>query len=205
MIKAVIFDLDGVLVDATEWHYEALNKALNLFGIEIGKEEHLKVYNGLPTNEKLKILSERGELPFGIHEIIKIMKKKYTDEIVALNCTPSYEKLIMLACLKKKGLKLACCSNAQKYSVENMLKRSMLDQYFDEIVGNDEGYRSKPEPDIYLETFRRLQIEPNEAVIVEDAPHGIAAARSSGAKVIEVRGYQEVNLLLFERNSIITL
>ena len=202
MIKAIIFDLDGVLVDATEWHYEALNKALNLFGFKIGKEEHLKVYNGLPTNEKLNILSGRGELPLGIHEIIKLMKRKYTDEIVAANCTPTHEKLIMLAHLKKKGFKLACCSNAQKYSVENMLKRSMLDQYFDEIVGNDEGFRPKPEPDIYLETFKRLKIEPHEAVIVEDAPHGIASAKASGAQVIEVRGFQEVNLLLFERHGI---
>ena len=203
MIKAVIFDLDGVLVDATEWHYEALNKALKLFGNEIGKEEHLKVFNGLPTNEKLKIMSERGELPWRIHEIIKIMKRKFTDEIVSASCTPSHEKQIMLTYLKKAGFKLACCSNAQKYSVENMLKRSMLDQYFDQIVGNDEGYAPKPAPDIFLAAFERICIQPNEAVIVEDAPHGIAAAKASGAMVIEVGGYHEVNLSLFERHGVI--
>ncbi len=203
MLKAIIFDLDGVLVDATEWHYEALNKALKLFGQEIGREEHLKVYNGLPTNEKLKVLSDRGELPRGVHEIIKVLKRKYTDEIVATNCQPSHEKLIMLSYLKKLGFSLACCSNAQKYSVDNMLKRSMLDTFFDQIIGNDEGYQPKPAPDIYLAAFAKMKLNPQETIVVEDAPHGILAAKASGANVIEVRGFHEVNLSLFERHGII--
>ncbi|HJZ05748.1 HAD family hydrolase [Candidatus Amesbacteria bacterium RIFCSPHIGHO2_01_FULL_48_32] len=203
MLKAIIFDLDGVLVDATEWHYEALNKALKLFGQEIGREEHLKVYNGLPTNEKLKILSDRGELPRGVHEIIKVLKRRYTDEIVNTSCQPSHEKLIMLSYLKKLGYTLACCSNAQKYSVDNMLKRSMLDTFFDQIIGNDEGYQPKPAPDIYLAAFAKMKLNPQETVVVEDAPHGILAAKASGANVIEVRGFHEVNLSLFERHGII--
>ncbi len=201
--SAVMFDLDGVLVDATEWHYEALNRALRLFGSEIGREEHLKVYNGLPTTEKLKILSERGEIPWGIHPVIKSLKKRYTEEEVSNKCRPSYEKLIMLTHLKRKGYKLACCSNAQKYSVENMLRRSGIDHFFDLVLGNDEGYKTKPAPDIYLAAFRILKVKPNETVIIEDAPHGIKAAKASGGRVIEVKGFHEVNLTLMEKHKLL--
>ena len=197
MIKAILFDLDGVLVNATEWHYEALNKALRLFGREIGREDHIKIYNGLPTTEKLKVMSEKGELPWGVHEIIKTLKRKYTDEQVFLNCKPNHEKQIMLSNLKRVGYKLAVVSNAQRYSVENMLRCSMTIDFFDYILGNDEGYKPKPAPDMYLAAFHFIKLKPREVVIVEDSPHGIEAAKRSGAKVLEVRGFEEVNSSLF--------
>lgn len=197
MIKAIVFDLDGVLIDATDWHYGALNDALKLFGYELGLEEHLTTYNGLPTHEKLKLISERKGLPAGLHEIIRIMKRKFTDEKVRQLCNPSHEKQIMLKSLKKKGYKLVCASNAQKYSVMNMLRHAGIEHFFDLIIGNDEGFKPKPEPDIYLAAFKKLKIKPNEAVIIEDATHGIEAAKRSGGKVIAVRGYEDVNLSLF--------
>ena len=198
MISTIIFDLDGVLIDATEWHYEALNEALGLFGYEIKREDHISIYNGLPTSEKLKVLSDKHGLPLELHEVIKEMKRIYTDERVERLCHPSYDKQLMLLQLKKRGFRLACCSNAQKYSVMNMLRRSQIDSYFELIIGNDEGFRPKPAPDIYLTAFERLSVKPQEVVIVEDAPHGIEAAKASGAKVIEVKGYEEVNMSLFE-------
>lgn len=203
MIKAVIFDLDGVLVDATEWHFEALNDALKLFGFEITKDEHIGFYNGLPTAEKLKVLSEKKTLPTSLHEIIKSMKKKYTDERVAQLCRPAYEKQLMLRQLKAKGYKLACCSNAQKYSVVNMLKFAGIIDFFDLVIGNDEGFAPKPAPDIYLAAFEHLGISPKEAVIIEDAPHGVQAAQASGAQVIVVKGYHDVDLSLFTKANIV--
>jgi len=197
MIKAVVFDLDGVLVDATQWHFEALNDALKLFGFEVGLEEHLTTYNGLPTAEKLKLMSEKKGLPGGLHEIIKIMKRKLTDERVRQLCKPSHEKQIMLTNLKNKGYKLACCSNAQKYSVLNMLQFSGIDSFFDLVLGNDEGFKPKPAPDIYLAACKKLKVNPAETIVVEDASHGIEAAKRSGAKVIAVRGFEDVNLSLF--------
>lgn len=196
MVKAVIFDLDGVLVDATDWHFEALNRALNVFGYLIQREDHLKVYNGLPTNEKLKILSNKQGLPTDLHSLIQSLKRKYTDEIVDQKCRPSHSKQLLLTHLQKK-YRLAVCSNAQKYSVLNMLRRSQIDNFFEYIIGNDEGYKPKPSPEIYLAAFQKMKISPKEAVIIEDAPHGVKAAIDSGARVIKVRGFNEVNLSLF--------
>lgn len=197
MIKAIIFDLDGVLVDAVEWHYEALNQALKLFSYEISREEHDSLYNGLPTAEKLKLLTQREGLPQGLHKVIKALKRKYTDEKVIQLCKPTHEKQILLTNLKRAGYKLACCSNAQKYSVLNMLKGAYLDNFFEFIIGNDEGFKPKPSPDIYLATFKLLKVKPNETIIVEDALHGIQAAKTAGAKVIAVKGQEDVNLSMF--------
>lgn len=196
-MKAVLFDLDGVLIDATEWHYDALNDALRLFGWEITREMHVAFYNGLPTKEKLRYLSEQEGLPKSLHPIIHKLKRKYTDDKVYNFCRPNYGKQLLLTYLKQKGYFLACCSNAQKYSVLNMLSRADIEKYFDLIIGNDEGFAPKPSPDIYFAAFKALGVSPEETVIVEDAPHGIAAAKASGAKVLEVGGFDDVNLDLF--------
>lgn len=198
MIKAIIFDLDGVLVNATEWHYEALNEALHLFGYEITEYEHENVYNGLPTSKKLEQLTKDKGLPVGLYGIIKELKRRFTDEKVTLHCRPDYEKQVLMSNLKREGFRLAACSNAQKYSVVNMLEKSQIIQYFEQILGNDEGFRPKPAPDMYLAMFEKLKILPKEALIVEDSPHGITAAYASGASVLKVRGFEEVNLSLFE-------
>lgn len=81
-IKAIIFDMDGVLIEAKDWHYEALNRALKLFGMEITRYEHLTTFDGLPTKDKLKMLSLERGLPKSLHSFINELKQQYTMEIV---------------------------------------------------------------------------------------------------------------------------
>ncbi|MFH1470372.1 MAG: HAD family phosphatase [Candidatus Micrarchaeota archaeon] len=193
MIKAIIFDLDGVLVDATEWHYEALNKSLKLFGYEITRDEHLSTYNGLPTRKKLEMLSEQKNLPASLQKFINEMKQVYTMRIIENECVPSFDKLLMASRLKRDGYKLAVCSNAIRKSVVVMLEKTDLLKYMDLVLSNEDIKNPKPHPDIYLLAFEKLGVKPKEAVIVEDAPHGIASAKASGGHVCEVRGFDEVN------------
>ena len=77
-IKAILFDMDGVLIDAKDWHYEALNKALGLFGLGISRYDHLHSFDGLPTRVKLKMLSEQYYLPEKLHPFINQVKQLYT-------------------------------------------------------------------------------------------------------------------------------
>ena len=195
--KAVLFDMDGVLVNATEWHYESLNSALALFGYGINRKEHETVFNGLSTRVKLKMLSETRGLPLNLHKILNEKKQLNLQEYILTNCRPDYGKQIMLKYLQSKGLKLACCSNAIKNSIKTMLKRAQIFDFFTEILGNDEGIKNKPAPDIYLEAMKRLGVKPEECLIVEDAPHGIAAAIASGGTVVKVANFNQVNLSLF--------
>ncbi len=198
MIKAVLFDLDGVLVNMPDGHYEALNKALSLFGARIEREEHDNHFNGLPTRKKLELLEREKRLPPGLSEFINSIKQKYTKEIIPKYCTPDYSKIIMLEHLKSRDLKLACCSNSIKETLNLMLQSANIFDFFDLIMGNDEVVNPKPHPEIYLRAFEELRVKPLECIIVEDAPHGIAAAKASGARVIEVRGVEDVNFSLFE-------
>ena len=132
-------------------------------------------------------------------EIIKVseLKQKYTRQLIKENCKPSSAKIKMLRELRK-NYSLVCCSNAIKSSVEDMLERAGIIKYFDLIIGNDEIEFPKPNPEIYLRAFKELGVKPKDCLIVEDAPHGIEAAKASGARVFAVRGYKDVNINLFE-------
>lgn len=198
MIKAVLFDLDGVLVDAREWHYEALNKALQVFGFAIDRQDHDSFYNGLPTLKKLEKLSEEKGLPKALHQLIYDLKQQHTRRALYGNTRPSFDKQLMLKRLKGAGLKLAVCSNSIRETVEVMLENAMLKDYFDLLLSNQDVEQNKPHPEIYLTAMQRLGIEPQETIIVEDAPHGVEAARASGANVIVVDNANDVNLYIFK-------
>lgn len=192
-IKAVLFDLDGVLIDATEWHYEALNRALALFGFQITRYEHLSSYNGLPTRRKLEMLTLEKGLPQTLHTLISRAKQTYTREVILAQCHPTFEKEYMLSRLKRDGYRLAVCSNAIGDSVELMLKQAGLYDYFEFLISNEDVSKPKPDPEIYLAALRRMSLEASEVVIVEDAPHGIEAARKAGGHVCQVAGFNEVD------------
>ncbi len=198
MIKAILFDLDGVLVDMPQGHFEALNKALGYFGVQINEQEHKNYFNGLPTRKKIEELEKQGRLPMGLREFINGVKQQHTKDIIPKYCVPDYSKIILLKHLKKRGFKLACCSNSINETLSLMLKSAGLYDFFDVIIGNDQVQKPKPDPEIYLKAFQTLNLTPQECIIVEDAPHGVAAAKASGATVFEVRGCQDVDLSLFK-------
>lgn len=198
MIKAIIFDLDGVLVDATEWHYLALNKALQLFGYTITRKEHENFYNGLPTRKKLEHLSKEKGLPISLHSVINKMKQKYTQEMIETHCIPDFQKVYLLKKLKERGYRLVVCSNAILQTVEIMLKKADIFQYFDFVLSNEDVEKPKPDPQIYQKAFKMLGLKPNECIIIEDAEHGKRAAYASGAHVLEVSGYKDVNFELIK-------
>lgn len=192
-IEAILFDLDGVLVDATEWHYEALNRALALFGFSISRYEHLSTYNGLPTRKKLEMLSIEKGLPKALHNLINRAKQAYTREEILTQCRPVFEKEYMLSRLKREGYSLAVCSNSISDSINLMLRHGGIYDYFSFFISNEDVVRPKPDPEIYLEAMKRMGIGPQETVIIEDAPHGVEAAMRSGAHVCRVAGFEEVD------------
>ena len=193
MIKAVIFDMDGVLVDAKEWHYEALNRALGLFGYEITRHEHLTAYDGLPTNRKLQMLSEQKGLPVKLHPYINRLKQQYTIEMIHTRCFPVFAHQYALNRLKKEGYHLACASNSIRYTVELMMERSDLMQYLDFYLSNQDVTKAKPDPEIYLKAAERLGYRPDECLVVEDNFNGIAAGKAAGAHVMKVETIYDVN------------
>jgi HAD superfamily hydrolase (TIGR01509 family) len=195
MIKAIIFDMDGVLIDAKDWHYEALNKALGFFGEEISRYDHLVTFDGLPTHKKLEMLSNTGELPVGLHSLINDLKQKFTLEMVYARCKPHFYHQYALSKLKSEGYKLVVCSNSIRRTIEIMMERSDLLKYLDFFLSNQDVIRSKPDPEIYQKAIDRLNLKPQECLILEDNEVGIKAAIAIKAHLLKVNKLEDVNYL----------
>lgn len=193
-IKAVLFDMDGVLIDAKEWHYEALNRALALFGMPISRFEHLTTFDGLPTRKKLEMLSLERGLPPQLHEFINDMKQRYTMEVVSTRCKPNFIHEYTLSSLKSLGYRLAVCSNSVRASVEAMMRKSDLERYLDTMVSNEDVVKGKPDPEMYLKAINHLDLSPHECLIVEDNENGIKAAQGAGGHLLVVRDVSETNI-----------
>ena len=193
-IKAVIFDMDGVLIEAKDWHYDALNRALGLFGHSISRYDHLVTFDGLPTATKLEMLTLERGLPAALHEFINELKQKYTLELVHQHCKPRFYHEYALSMLKKKGYRIACGSNSVRNSIEVMLEKSNLMRYMEMVVSAQEVSEPKPSPEMYLKIMSSLELDPSECLIVEDNENGIKAAQSSGAHVLIVKEVEDVNM-----------
>lgn len=193
-IRGVIFDMDGVLIDAREWHYRALNQALALFGFSISREAHLAGFDGLPTREKLRQLSEREGLPLSLHALINQLKQRYTLQMAELYCQPVMAHQHALARLRQQGYRLAVASNSIRASVETLLERAGLLPWLQFTLSGEDVSCGKPHPEIYRMAIARLGLSPQECVVVEDNPHGIAAATEAGAHVLQVADPSAVTL-----------
>ena len=192
MIKAIIFDMDGVLIDAREWHYIALNEALSLFGYSISYDQHVLTFDGLPTRTKLDILSTRDQLPKHLHDFIAELKQEFTVKLAYQKCFPVFGKELTLKVLKTRGYQLAVASNSIRETVELFLRKSHLIDYFDFYLGSQDVESPKPSPEIYELAMRKLDVMPEQTLILEDNDHGYQAAIDSGAHVLRISDPEDV-------------
>lgn len=192
-IKAILFDMDGVLIDAKDWHYEALNRALALFGYEITRTEHLSTYDGLPTSVKLKKLTLEKGLPEKLHKFIGEMKQQYTIQIIQEQCRPRFNHEFALMKLKAEGYRIAVCSNSIRMTIEMMMDYAKLTKYLEFIVSNQDVKNAKPDPEIYLTAMVKMGLNPDECLICEDNENGIKAALASKGHLLTITTVDDVN------------
>ena len=197
MIKLIVFDLDGVLVDAKNFHYEAFNMALSLLKEDIiTEEEHLAKFDGLDTRKKLSKLTKERGLPENKHDEIWKSKQEATHRIIRDSINPSHHTRIAttLRRLKSDGYKVYCASNSIRSSVKLMLVRAGYMEYIDSFLSNQDVSNQKPHPEIYMRAMLDAGVSPKETLIVEDSHIGRKAANESGAHVMGVKGLEDVNI-----------
>lgn len=190
MIKLVLFDLDGVLVDAKNIHYVSLNKALPEEYV-ITLEEHRNIYDGRKTKEKLQMLTESKGLPIELHESIFDCKQKET--VKMMHTLPiNTHALGLFKELENQGYVIGVCSNSIRRTVLTALAKSGIIEYCSVILSNEDVKNSKPHPEIYWKAMSMMGCLPEETVIIEDSPPGLLAAERSRASYIRVQSPKEV-------------
>ena len=202
MIKAIIFDLDGVLVDTKKIHFEALNAALIKYRFEkITIDDHVKVFDGLPTTEKLKILQKKKRLPKKYFARINKYKQKITTQILKKNIKKN-DKIIQMMKSLHKNYKIAVATNAVNSTLKICLSKLGISKYVHFKLSNEDIVNPKPNPEIYLRIFIKFGIYPSEALIIEDSHYGREAAISSGAKLLPIKKIDELDLKKIKLNLI---
>jgi HAD superfamily hydrolase (TIGR01509 family) len=189
MIKLIIFDLDGVLVEAKNIHFDALNQALGEFAIDWN--EHLSIYDGLKTNQKLEMLHKRKGLPREYFKSIWDKKQKYTLEALK-NLKPNPQLQVCLDSLINEGYKLAVCSNSIRKTVLTVLSKFDIIDRFDLILSNEDVDNSKPHPEMYWKAISTIGCLPEETLIVEDSPYGLLAASRAKTHILRVTSPKDV-------------
>jgi len=189
-IKLVIFDLDGVLVEAKNIHYDALNQALGK-DYAIDWNEHLSVYDGLKTNQKLEMLTERKGLPTELHSEIWENKQKHTLQMLK-ELPPDEALQSVMNSLVECGYKIAVCSNSIRKTVLTVLSKLGIMEFMDLVISNEDVKNSKPHPEMYWKAISMMSCLPEETLIVEDSPYGLLAASRSKSHVLRVTNPQDV-------------
>jgi beta-phosphoglucomutase-like phosphatase (HAD superfamily)/dTDP-glucose pyrophosphorylase len=192
--KLVIFDLDGVLVDSRDVHYEALNQALLNIDEKylITRDEHLSLYDGLPTSKKLAMLTERKDLPVDKHQQIWVDKQKATLEIFS-KLNHDHELMYYFQQLKDKDYLIAVASNSIRNTVKLVLLKLGLLEFIDYYVSNEDVVRNKPFPEMYWKCMTACNALPKNTVIFEDSHIGRQGALDSKANLIPIENRDDMS------------
>ena len=189
-MKLIIFDLDGVLVEAKNIHFDALNEALGpKYSIEWN--EHLSKYDGLKTNQKLEMLTKEKGLPIELYKQVWDKKQRLTLKKLS-DLKPSLQLQMCISSLVDQGYKIACCSNSIRKTVLTVLSKLGIIEYFDLILSNEDVKNSKPHPEIYWKAISMVGCLPEETLIIEDSPFGLLAASRSKSHVMRVESPRDV-------------
>ena len=200
-MKLIIFDMDGVLIDARELHYEAMNDALRQVSPShvITRDMHLSSFDGLPTSKKLKQLTDFYGLSPDLHHEIWRQKQAATVEIIRNTFRFDAQKTSMLRKLKEDGYKIAVASNSIRDTVKMMLLKTGQLEYVDFYVSNQDVKNPKPSTEMYLQCMITAEVDPVDTLIVEDSHIGRMAAKSSGASLCPVRNSSDVTYDLVKK------
>jgi HAD superfamily hydrolase (TIGR01509 family) len=201
MVKLIIFDMDGVLVEAKNIHFEALNKALGK-QYSITWDEHLNKYDGLKTHQKLKMLTVEKDLPPSLYNQVWDNKQKYTLEALE-QLKPNTTLQSVFSALVEDGYKIAVCSNSIEETVLTVLNKLGIREFVDLVFSNEHVLNSKPHPEMYWRAMYQARVLPEETLIIEDSPYGLLAAHRSCAHVMRVKNpydvtYTRITFKLFE-------
>jgi HAD superfamily hydrolase (TIGR01509 family) len=186
MIKAVIFDMDGVVVDTEPIHYKRLEEFLNYNGIHPEPEDLENIAGSSSTDTWAAIQRiwgkplDKKEYDQAYHDYFKNKPFKYSEILDS-------DLKTLLDWLTEEDYKIALASSSSMDTIQDVLEECNLKQYFVSILSGDMFEQSKPNPEIYFKSATQLEVKPEECLVIEDSTYGITAAKDAGMYVLAKR------------------
>ncbi len=184
MISAILWDYDGVIVDSMPYHAQAWKKMLADYGLEV-EEEEIYEQEGRPTPDVVQVLFARRNRPVTPEQALQIAREKERRYLSAKDAQPFPEAMALIGELRQRGVPMALVTGSPLRSVRAVLADDQL-ALFSTVVTADDVKNGKPAPDPYLKAAQKLQKDPRECLVVENAPLGIAAAQAAGMRVAAI-------------------
>lgn len=183
MLKAVIFDMDGVIIDSEPMHFKVDKKLLRMAGLEVDKN-FLNRYVGVSNPEMFADIREKFNISLSINELLDLKQKFLLEALneTKLTAIDGVEKLILD--LASHDVLPAIASSSPRIFIEAVIRKLKLEQYFKAVVSGEEVEKSKPAPDIFLKAVSLLDIKPDECIVIEDSSAGVEAASAAGIRCI---------------------
>lgn len=188
-MKAVIFDMDGVIIDSEPIHFEVDMQTLNELGCDITVEE-LEKYVGTTNEYMLSDIKRKYNLRQSVEEIIMYKVEMTKNIIMESELEPIKGIRELLEHLKNNNILAAIGSSSPRDLIDVVVNKFQLKEYFTYILSGEEVNEGKPAPDVYIETSKRLGIEAKDCIVIEDSKNGVLAAKRAGMKCI---GFRNIN------------
>jgi HAD superfamily hydrolase (TIGR01509 family) len=198
MLKAVIFDMDGVIIDSEPSHLKLENEMYKKLGIEVTGDEH-HTFVGATSQYMWGALKNKHKLSQSLEELVKydrnIFFKYLNSDECEITLIDGVKELIKE--LHDNGVNLAIASSSPLNVIEAIAKKFQIEEYFKVFVTGDYVKRSKPEPDIFLFASEKLGINPENCLVIEDSHNGVLAAKKAGMKCVGINsggGSQDISM-----------
>ncbi|MBZ9687506.1 HAD family phosphatase [Clostridium estertheticum] len=206
MLKAVIFDMDGVIIDSEPTHMKLENETYKKLGIEVTEDEHHS-FVGATSHYMWDALKNKYKLNQPLDELIEYDRSQYFEYLNSDECEITLIEGVkeLIQDLHENGVNLAIASSSPLNVIEAIAKKFQIEEYFEVFVTGDYVKKSKPEPDIFLLASEKLGESPENCVVIEDSHNGVRAAKKAGMKCVGINsdpaGSQDISMADLEINS----
>lgn len=181
-VRAVIFDLDGTLVDSYDAHLESFRRALLRFGLTV-KDEEIHRRFGKPAKQIIKeILPEKQHTH--IDDILRYKRLEFIETSKDIQVFDGVETVLKY--LKDRGISICLATSADKPSVIRVMNKFGLKNYFDVIISSNDVREAKPNPEMFIQVSKKLEVDPKNCLVIGDSPFDVMGARKAGMKIIIV-------------------
>jgi beta-phosphoglucomutase family hydrolase len=189
MLKAVIFDMDGVLIDSEPLHFEVDKMVLQ--ELNINKSEHyLERFVGYTNPAMWKIIKSEYTIEKSIEELIALQMTIKLKFLADSNYQAISGIKELLTEIKSNNIPIGIASSSPRVFIEAVIDKLKILAYFDNWISGEEVEKSKPEPDVFLKSSELLKVNPSECIVIEDSRSGTIAAKSAGMKCV---GFRNIN------------